>query len=153
MVHSQLADYYRFLGLPKYADCHECHYIEESNRWRKLSTYYVEHFSRLVAEKPVENPNVIPADWYKASRLDVDIATKRRAVEKGMQKWVDWETETKKLYEDAFTELLTIGEGAAAMRIKKCMCAVDYELAEAERWLLNKKATDYGIDHIIGEQK
>lgn len=153
MIHSQLADYYRFLGLTKYADCHEEHYEEESRCWRRMANYYLEHFNRLIPEQEIENPGIIPADWLRATRQDVDVATKRRAVERGLQKWVDWETETKKEYEKAFGELLALGEGAAAMRIKKCMCATDHELAEAQRWQLRKKDTDYDIGHIIGEQK
>lgn len=153
MVHSQLADYYRFLGLDKYADEHERHYKTESCNWRNVSAYYIEHCNRLIPEQPIDNPEVIPSDWYRVSRQEVDTATKRRAVEKGLTRWVDWETETKKLYEKAFSDLLAIGEGAAAMRIKKCLCAVDYELAEAQKYLLNKKAIDYDIGYLIGEQK
>ena len=153
MIHSQLADYYRFLGLDKYADCHEGHYHEENNSWRKMSAYYIQHFNRLIMEQQIDDPKIIPDEWMKATRQDVDTSTKRRAVERGMKQWVDWEKDTKKLYEAAFAELLTLGEGAAAMRVKKCMCAVDDELAEAQGWMLNKNATDYDIGHIIGENK
>lgn len=152
MFHSQLADYYRFLGLDKYADCHEEHYSKEICSWRKISRYYIEHCNMLVNEKPIDNPNIIPKDWYGVSRQEVDTSTKRRAVERGMNEWVNWEKETKELYEKAFAELLSLGEGAAAMRIKKCMCDVDNELAEAERYMLNKKAMDYDVGYLIGEQ-
>lgn len=152
MIHSQLADYYRFLGLDKYADCHEARYNDEICGWRMISWYYVEHYNHLIAEKQIDNPNIIPAEWYGVTRQDVDTATKRRAVEYGLRRWVEWETETKKLYEAAFAELLALGEGAAAMRIKKCMCAVDYELADAQKYMLNKKAVDYDIAYLIGEQ-
>lgn len=152
MIHSQLADYYRFLGLDKYADCHEHRYNDEICGWRMISRYYVEHYNYLIAEKQIDNPNIIPADWYGVARQDVDASTKRRAVEYGLRHWVEWETETKKLYEEAFAELLALGEGAAAMRIKKCMCAVDYELVEAQKYMLNKKAVDYDIAYLVGEQ-
>lgn len=153
MVHSQLADYYAFLGLDKYSECHECHYKNESHSWRKLSEYYIKHYNKLVEEKQIDNPNIIPTDWYKVARQDVDTNTKRRAVEKGLMEWISWETETKKLYEDAFSELLSLGDGAAAMRVKKCLCAVDNELSEAQGYLLNKKAVDYDIAYIVGEQE
>ena len=152
MIHSQLADYYRFLGLDKYADCHEHRYKEESHCWRKITSYYIEHFNKLIEEQEIDNPNIIPSDWYNVTRNDVDTSTKRRSVERGLNKWIDWETETKVLYEEAFSDLLSLGEGAAAMRVKKCLCDVDDELAEANNYLLNKKAVDYDITHIIGEQ-
>ena len=153
MIHSQLADYYRFLGLEKYAECHEHRYNDEICGWRKISRYYVEHFNRLIEERKIDNPDVIPTEWYGVTRQDVDASTKRRAVERGLAQWIEWETETKRLYESAFAELLSIGEGAAAMRIKKCLCAVDYELAEAQKYMLDKKAVDYDIAYLVGEQK
>ena len=90
MVHSQLSDYYRFLGLNCYADCHKERFESESKGWRKLADYYIEHFNKLIVEKAIDDPAVIPADWFKVSRLDVDTSTKRRAVERGMQTWVEW---------------------------------------------------------------
>lgn len=152
MVHSQLADYYRFIGLDKYADCHEKHYDKENCNWRKLSKYYIRHFNKLIEEKSIDNPDVIPKEWFNVTRQDVDTNTKRRAVESGLKIWVDWETETKKLYEQAFSELMSLNEVAAAMNMKKYLCAVDHELAEAQEWWLNKKAVNYEISYIIGEQ-
>lgn len=153
MIHSQLADYYRFLGLDKYAECHESHYKQESKSWRKLAKYYTEHYGMLADEQAIENPAIIPSDWYGVKSENVDANTKRRAVERGLKKWIEWETETKKMYEQAFSELLSLNEGASAMRIKKYMCDVDNELAMAGRYLLNKQAVNYDIGYIVGEQE
>ena len=152
MTHSQLADYYRFLGLPSYADCHEEHYKKESRNWRKLAKYYIEHYNRLVPEKAVDDPKIIPDGWFNATRQEVDTNTIRKSVQKGLETWVTWEKDTKKLYETHYMNLIDNGDVAAAMFLKKYICDVDDELAEAEEWHLYKKATDYDIGHLIGEQ-
>ena len=152
MAHSQLADYYRFLGLPSYADCHEKHYKSESCNWRKLSKYFINHFNKLVPVKPVDDPEIIPVGWYDATRQEVDTNTIRKSVQKGLETWVAWEKETKTMYESYYKNLMDNGDVAAAMFIKKFICEVDDELAEAQEWHLYKKATDYDIGHLIGEQ-
>lgn len=152
MAHSQLADYYRFLGLPDYADCHEKHYKKESCNWRKLSKYYIEHYNRFVPEQPVDDPRVIPDDWFNATRQDVDTNTIRKYVQRGLELWVTWESDTKSLYQNYYKNLMENGDVAAALFLKKYICEVDDELAEATQWHLHKKATDYDIGHIIGEQ-
>ena len=153
MAHSQLADYYRFLGLPEYADCHEKHYKKESCNWRKMAKYYITHYNHFIPEKPVDDPKVIPEEWFRASRQDVDTNTIRKAVQKGLELWVDWEKQTKTLYETHYKNLIENGDVAAAMFLKKYICDVDDELAEAQEWHLYKKATDYDISHLISEQK
>lgn len=152
MIHQQLADYYDFLGLNGYKRCHEYHYFAENIAFRKTSRYYLNHYNALVPEKPVENPNVIPQSWYKYTRHDVDISAKRTAVKSGLQMWRDWESETKKLYERMYKELMDIDEISAAIFLKGCIEDVDCELKMVDRYWLDKKAIDYDMAVIIPEQ-
>ena len=152
MVHSQLADYYRFLGLKKYAKCHEKHFEEESHNWRCLSRYYIEHFNALIETERIDDPEVIPGDWFNYKRADVDIMTKRRAVENGLHEWIEWEKDTKRLYEDMYSELMNNNMIAAALFISQFICDVDKELSEAQGYHLYKKAVDYDMEHIVSEQ-
>ena len=99
MIHTQLADYYDFLGLCGYKRCHEYHALKETCSYRGINRYYINHYNKLVVEQPIENPEVIPQNWYQYTRQDVDANTKRNAVKNGLDKWVEWEQETKKLYE------------------------------------------------------
>jgi hypothetical protein len=101
----------------------------------------------------VSDPKIIPDSWYKYTRQDVDSATKKTAVKNGLQVWVDWEKETKKLYEESYKELFDLGEIAAAMKIKELVCDVDCELKKAERYQLDKKAVDYDMITIMSEQE
>lgn len=153
MTHEQLANYYDFLGFPGYRRCHEYHYEKESKAFRRLTRYFLEHHNMLIPTLPVENPSVIPASWYKYNRNEVDLNTKRSAVKSGLQMWLDWEIATKKLYEDAYKQLVDMGEIASAEQIKCLICDVDEELKTVQQYHLNKRAIDYNLASIVAEQK
>lgn len=152
MLHSQLADYYMFLGLEGYAKCHKKHYKKESKGWRKLSAYYIRHYNKLITEKPIENPQAIPKTWYQFIRQNVDRTTKMKAVKSGLQMWRDWETETKELYQRYYKELIENDEVASAIFIKQYICDVDDEIIQIQNYILNKESIDYDMTVIIQEQ-
>ena len=153
MIHSQLADYYNFLGLKGYAKCHEYHFISENYNFRKLSLYYIKHFNKLLPELPNDNPNVIPSAWFKYLRQDVDANTRKTAIQGGIEKWVNWEYNTKMFYQNMYNELINLHEIAAAAELKKYISDVDYELAYAQQKHLEDKAIDYDIFDIIAKQE
>ena len=152
MIHEKLANYYDFLSLKGYKRLHEYYYLEESCMYRKLCRYYINHYDKLIPESSFDDPEVIPVNWYRYSRHDVDVSSKRNAVKTGIAKWVDWEKETKKLYQNMYKELMDLGEVAAAQFIGEYVCAVDYELKKAERCQLNRVSTDYDIVSITQDQ-
>ena len=106
----------------------------------------------LIPDTRVDTPDVIPESWYNHVRSDVDITTKQNAVKSGLKKWVEWERSTKSLYEQMYNELIKIDEVASAIKIKQFICDVDCELKKAERYWLNKEATNYDMTMIIEEQ-
>ena len=153
MMHEQLANYYDFLGLEGYKRCHEYHYLDETCAYRGLCRYFINHHNKLIPYRDVDDPKVIPDSWFVHVRQDVDANTKKNAVRTGLSTWVNWEKETKQLYERMYKELLDIDEVASAMKIKELICNVDCELKKAERYYLNKEAIGYDIGHIIEEQR
>lgn len=153
MIHEHLANYYDFLGLEGYKRCHEYHYLQESCNHRGLNRYFINHHNKLIPYTDIDNPDIIPNAWYNHVRQDVDSNTKKNGVRTGLTKWVDWERETKDLYQRMYKELLDIDEVASAMKVKELICDVDCELKKAERYQLNKEATGYDISDIINEQK
>lgn len=152
MFHEQMADYYDFLNLHGYKRCHEMHAFAEFKGLRRLHRYFINHYNKLVTEAPVESPEAIPASWLKYSRQDVDIQTRRNAVKAGIEKWVEWETETKKLYQDMYRELMSLGEVASANTFAECVTDVDRELKYAQRKHITLMSVDYDIDYIVMEQ-
>lgn len=153
MIHEQLANYYDFLGLKGYKRLHEYHYLEETCYYRKLCRYYINHFSKLIPHMNIDTPELIPLNWYDHEREDVDTSTRRNAVRTALDKWVDWEEETKKLYQDSYKELMELGEVAAAKFICCFIEGVDYELKKAQRCKLYRSATDYDMTLIEQDQQ
>lgn len=153
MIHAQFADYYDFLGLQGYKRCHEYHFLQESCAYRGISRYFINHHNMLIPDERIENPNIIPESWFSHTRDDVDSATKKNAIKSGLTKWVEWERETKDLYQRMYKELMEIGEVASACKVKELVYDVDCELKKAERYWLNKEAMGYDMPTIISEQK
>ena len=152
MTHEQLANYYNFLGLKGYAKCHEYHFMHETCEYRKLYKHFIENHNKLIPYKSVEDPEVIPSSWYMHVRQDVDNNTKKNAVRNGLTTWSEWEKETKKLYEQLYKELRELDEISDMCKVKCLIEDVSHELHKVEKYQLNKKAIDYDLVFIIGEQ-
>ena len=77
------------------------------------------------------------------------MSTKKTAIKNGINMWVEWEKETKKLYESMYIELMNIGEIAAMLYVKGLICDVDCELKKVERYALDRKAMDYDLAILV----
>ena len=97
-------------------------------------------------------PEVIPEAWYKYSAQAVDVSTKRKAIKDLMTKWVEWEKNTKKLYEEMYLELTNLKEVAASIKVQEYIQDVDEELSEIQMELLNLEAIEYDLSLIIDWQ-
>lgn len=153
MIHSQFSDYFGFLGLDGYQMCHKYHYFEENNNYKKLSNYYLHHYNKIIKETPFKNPEIIPSSWYQYTRHDVNTTTRKNAIQAAMERWVNWERDTKKLYEELYQELIKLNEIASANEICKYIKDVDDELAKACQKHIELIADDYDISDIIVEQE
>lgn len=153
MVHDQLSNMYNFLGLEGYKAKHEYHYYCENKNYRELTKYFIEHYNKLVADRPFKNPNIIPESWKQFNRFQVDESTRQSYIKYGIDKWVDWEKETKILYQECYQKLMQIGEISAALRISEYIIDVDEELAEAEADSLFCSGLNYNVNDILLEQQ
>lgn len=153
MIHSDYADYYYFLNLVSYGEMHDKHYSMEVSTHRELKRWYVEHYNKLLPKEDFSYDTVIPQSWLKYSREDVDTNTIRTSVKSGLTAWVEWERETKSLYESMFKELMNIGDITGALYVQDLICDVSKELDFATSCMLTKNAVDYGISEIMQDQK
>ena len=149
MTHSQLADYFGFLGLKGYQEQHIYHYFEENKNYKCVAKYYLNHYNKLLVEQPFKNPKVIPEDQYRFTRQQVNDEVRKTALTAGIERWVYQERETKKFYEQRYDELIHLNEIAGAEEIKKYILDVDYELAEAEQLHLELLAMNFSMEDII----
>ena len=152
MMHEEMANYFDFLGLDGYRKCHEDHYYDEIKNHRKLNIYYINHYNKLIYLDKIPIPTIIPESWYSYTRQDVDIATKKDAIQKSLVKWIEWEKETKKIYEEVYCELMNVGEIGAAIFLQQFINDVDEEIIDAQKYHLNKEAIRYDMSDIIAEQ-
>lgn len=152
MIHDQFESYYSFLNLSAYADFHKEQYSQESCDYIALKRYYMNAHDRLIKEMPIENPHTIPSGWINYKRMDVDVSTKRNAVRDGLDKWVKWEEDTKRKYEQAYKDLMELGEVADALFIKKLIKKVSNELTEAKTWYIKQRDYDFSIAAILDDQ-
>ena len=132
VFHDEMVRYFDFLNMDAHKERHLRQYEEETEGYRKLCDYYMSRYNRLIPEQPMERQDVIPESWYRYSRFDVDTGTRNNAVKVASGRWVDWERETKSLYEETCKELMEQGEVASAKFVSCMLEAVDTELAEAE---------------------
>lgn len=153
MFHDDMSKYYRFLGLCGYAEDHKNRFIEESHCYTKMCEFYMENYGKIPKELPVEKTNYIPSSWYAHTRMDVDTSTKRSAVKSGLEKWVEWETKTKDIYQKMIKELADIGEVRAAIFLGDILLDVCEELSDAQRYLRIKMDLDFAIEDIISDQE
>ncbi len=153
MVHDEMANAYDFLGLEGFAKCHDHHHFEETCNYRCLVHYYSTHYHKLLKIDTQVRQTIIPEGWYKYTTMDVDVGTKRTAVKDLMKKWIDWEHDTKKLYQEMRQELYNLGEVASALKIDCFIKDVDDELIHAEKKYIKLEGTGYDSQYIIEQSE
>jgi len=151
-VHNEIATAFCFLNLCGYQKCHEYHFFEESYNYRCLHNFYLDNYNKLIKENEIEEVNIIPANWYKHLKADVDANTKRAAIKDLAKAWVEWEKETKQLLEKLYKEAYDLGEVCAALKIGSLIQEVSQELQIAHSKQINLDSIGYDISLIIDEQ-
>lgn len=152
MIHSEMSDYYNFLGLEGYSKCHLYHYHKESIGYKDLNDYFIKNYNKIIPESRNENPPIIPQDWYKYNRQQVDNATRKNSIQNGIVKWVNWEEETKTLLQQMHQELMAINDVVGAMKVKEMLKEANKEHSHAYQKMIELKAMDYDMGVIMSEQ-
>lgn len=152
MIHEQLSMYYYFLGLYGYSKCHEYHFLQENKGYKEFNNYVMLHYNKLIQEEKIDNPYVIPQSWFNYERKDVDNATKKKACKEGINKWIEWEEETKQLYQYVYPELINNGDVAFAIELSEYIKDVSEEIAEAYQQFLAMRSVDYDLQYIFDKQ-
>lgn len=153
MVHDSYSHYFNFLNLKGYKRMEEYRSKEELKNYRRIHRYYISHYNKLIPEEKFEAPKVIPDDWYKHSKNEVDTNTKRNAVKTAFTKWVEWEKGTKDLYQKMYKELVDLGEVDSSLKVGSMIKDVSAELERAESMLINLQSVDFAMDCILDVQQ
>jgi len=70
-----------------------------------------------------------------------------------MEKWIKWEQDTKKLYEEMWRELYELKETAAALYIHTYIEDVDKELVDAQKKLNRLETIGYDLVEVTNWQE
>lgn len=151
-MHNDLAYAFGFLNLLGYKKCHEYHMLEELHNYYEAKDFFLYNYSKMLIDENYEPVEIIPANWYKHSREDVDVNTKRSAIKDLTKIWVEWEKETKKLLEEKYKELYEMGEVLCAIKIAEMIKEVSEELKLAQEKQINLDSIGYDISLIVDEQ-
>ena len=152
VYHGELLKAYLFLGLYGYAACQEYHYYEETKNYKKFERYYMKHYFRLLNPIMENKTNNFLSSWYKYSMQSIDINTKRSSIKDLVGKWIEWEKDTKKLYEEMYLELTNLREISAADELQKYIQDVTKELSFIQKKQLDLEAIGYDLGIIIDWQ-
>lgn len=152
-IHCDFAQVYDFLGLYGFSKCHEYHYLAETKGYESLLHYYSCRYHKLLKLGEISNSNIIPESWYKYTTMAIDTGTIRNAIKTLMEKWIQWEKDTKTFYSQMYKELHEIGEIASAEEIKIYILDVDDELKHAEKKLIKLETFGYDISVIVEWQQ
>lgn len=153
MVHEQLMKAYMFLGLNGYAACHEYHHLSETKAYISVCKYVTDHFDMILnTDDSFQGiPDIIPKSWYVNTRDKVDASTRMQAMEEALNTWIDWEENTKKLYEDLYLESMKL-DVPASEYVKSLALDVEEEIVYAKKELLVKRSMAFDIVSIMEEQ-
>nr|DAR04567.1 MAG TPA: hypothetical protein [Bacteriophage sp.] len=152
MFHSQMADYFDFLGLRGYKRLHEYQYVSEGKERCELNRYYINHHNRMIPDRYEGSVQMIPEGWKNANRISVGKSTKQKAVEDGFNEYRQWESDTKALYEKYAVTLRDDGHIADALRVEMLVDDVDGELKCLERMLVDLISAGYDMVYIVESQ-
>lgn len=147
--HDQVARCYDFMGIKRFEHQHSKQFIEESEGYRSLLHYYATHYHKLLKIESKTFPNIIPDSWYKYDTFAVDMKTKMNYIQDLTRRWMEWERDTQRLYEDAYCELINEKNIAGAFYIYKLIKEVTKELKEAEQLLIDLESIGYDMPTIL----
>lgn len=153
MFHSEMADIFGFLGLEGFKCMHEYQFLAESAGHRATKSHYLCHHDKILSDDEVKAIDVVPDEWMRYTRMDVTPSVRRQYVEKSMNQYLKWESDTKDIYCHCAAYLLEWHKIDDFNRVKHMVKEVSKELAKLKDLCLRLRASDYSLDYIASIQK
>lgn len=150
--HSQLADYFCFLGLQGYKRMAEYQFMKECAEMRKMHRRYIDVHERLLPVHDVKKPNIIPQAWSQYSVKDIDDNILVRSVKMGLEDWYEWEKETKEVYTEACDILQSVGLHTDYEYVKELIEDAEKECKKVMRIMEKLNGTGYDVTTVHGMQ-
>ena len=152
MIHSQLVEIFAFVDLLPDMRKQESQLQEETHGYSELNKYYIQHHHNiLVADNPPQI-DLLNLGMLKKSSDKLTPEDKAYLIKYGLNEWINWERESKIVYEDAYKHLVDISEVASADFVSRYVRDVDLELKEAEKLYRVRDGINWDLGAIYDKQ-
>lgn len=152
MIHTQLTELFMFIDLTTDAKRQKKQLHEESDGLLNLEKYVAQHHGVLITANNPPQVDILNLSILKKPNLELSPDDKKSLIQYGMNEWINWEKDSKVLYEDSYRNLLEISEIATADFVLRYVKDVDKELRDAELLYRVRDAIDWDLATIYDEQ-
>ena len=152
MIHTQLTELFNFIDLETDAKRQKKQLHEESDGLLKLEKYAAQHHHILITSDNPPQVDILNLNILKQPNDKLSPDNKIYLIQYAMKEWIEWEKESKIIYEDAYRNLVDMSEIAAADFVLQYVKDVDKELRDAELLYRVRDAIDWDLPTIYDKQ-
>lgn len=152
MTHTQLTELFNFIDLETDAKRQKDQLHEETDGLLKLEKYAAQHHHMLITSDDPPQVDILNLSMLKQPNDKLSPDDKVYLIQYAMKEWIEWEKESKIIYEDAYRSLIEISEIAAADFVLRYVRNVDKELRDAELLYRVRDAIDWDLPTIYDNQ-
>lgn len=152
MVHTQLTELFNFIDLEPDAKRQKKQLHDESDGLLKLEKYAAQHHHILITSDNPPQVDILNLGMLKQSSDQLSPENRAYLIRYAMKEWIEWEKESKIMYEDAYRNLVDMSEIAAADFVLQYVRDVDKELKDAELLYRVRDAIDWDLPTIYDKQ-
>ena len=152
MRYEQFADVMDFLGFRGFKRKGEYHYLKENAELRGIHRYAINHFNKMIFDKEIPSPRIIPASWEGATRHQVDDSVRKKYVKQFFYDWKDWEISSREKYSNWYKQLVNEGHIDAACKIMCLLKDNEKEIKCLERHIIEYEAVGWDMSYLMIKQ-
>ena len=152
MVHTQLTELFNFIDLKPDAKRQKKQLHEETDGLLKLEKYAAQHHHILITSDNPPQVYILNLNMLKQPNDKLSPDNKIYLIQYAIKEWIEWERESKIIYEDAYRNLVDMSEIATADFVLQYVRDVDKELRDAELLYRVRDAIDWDLATIYDKQ-
>lgn len=152
MVHTQLTELFNFIDLKSDAKRQKKQLHEETDGLLKLEKYAAQHHHILITSNNPPQVDILNLSMLKQPNDKLSPDNKIYLIQYALKEWIEWERESKIIYEDAYHNLVDMSEIAAGDFVLQYVRDVDKELRDAELLYRVRYAIDWDLATIYDKQ-
>ena len=152
MIHSQLHQIFTLIDLLPDARKQQSQLEEETHGYAELNKYFCQfHHMVLEANNPPQI-DLLNLGILKKTSFELTPEDKVYLIKYAMNEWINWEKESKVLYEDSYRNLIDISEIASADFVMRFVNDVSRELKDAETLFRIREGINWDLSTIYDKQ-